>query len=98
LRGEYLVVGNPVHDHLEVARCCSHERSDPLRELINGRTGELIGRYHELRDTLLGLFGVELFFVEEVLAHHLVVVFSLTPRGIFCRVVGHDLSFLSSTL
>ena len=98
LRGEYLVVGHPIHDCLEVARCCSHERSDPLRELLNGRAGELIGRYHELRDTPLGLFGVELFFVHEVLTHHLIVVFSLTPSGILCRVVGHKLSFLDTSL
>ena len=98
LRGEDLVVGHPVHDRLEVARCCSHERSDLLRELLNGRTGELIGRCHELCDTLLGLFRVELFLLEELLARRLVVVFSLTPRGIFRRVVRHDLSFLCSSL
>ncbi len=40
------------------------------------RAGELIGRYHELRDTPLGLFGIELIFVQEVLIHRLVVAFS----------------------
>jgi hypothetical protein len=82
LCGQYLVVGLPLHDHLEVARCCSHERSYLIREFLNGRTGELVGRRHELRDTLIGLFGVKLFFlVEGLLAEHLVIRFSLTGPG-----------------
>jgi hypothetical protein len=72
-----------------------HERSDLLGEFLNGRAGELLGRRYELCDTLLCLFGVELFFVvEELLAHRLVVVFALTPKGVFCRVVGHIPPFL----
>ncbi len=60
LCGQYLVVGLTFHDRFEVAQCCSHERSNSIGEFLHGRTGELLGRPHELRDTPLGLFGVEL--------------------------------------
>src|SRR5918993_947161 len=43
LRSEYLVVGLLLHELLKVAQCCLHERSDLLRELLNGRAGELLG-------------------------------------------------------
>jgi hypothetical protein len=94
LRSQYLVVGLPLHELLEVAQCCSHERIDLLCELLNGRAREFLGGRYELRDMLLGLFGVQLFFVEGLLAHRLVVVFTLMRRGIFCRVVGHVPPFL----
>src|SRR5919112_1523284 len=89
LCGEYLVVGRMGHDHLEVAQCCSHERSNLLCEILNRRTGELVGRRHELRDTLLGLFGVKLFFVEGLLADHLIIRLFLTGPGVFFVLVGH---------
>jgi hypothetical protein len=88
LRSEYLVVGLTIHDRLQVAQCRSHERSDPLRELLDWRTAELICRYHELRDTPLGLFGVELSFLKGLVAPRLVVAFSLTPRGISVGLSG----------
>jgi hypothetical protein len=95
LRSEYLVVGLTIHDRLEVAQCCSHEHRDLLRELLDGRTGELLCRGHEPSDTPLCLFGVELFFVEGLVAHLLLVAFSLTPRGILCRIIRHVRPFLT---
>ena len=87
LCGKYLVVGLALHDHLEVAQCFAHERSYLIREFLNGRTGELLGRYHELRDTLIGLFGVKLFFLlEGALAEHLVILCRRPPGGIMCMV------------
>jgi hypothetical protein len=96
LCGEYLVVGLPLHDRFEVAQCCSHERSNLIREYLNGRTGELVGRPHELRDTLIGLFGVKLLFlVEGPLAEHLVIRLSLTGPGVFSVFIGHVPPFLA---
>lgn len=39
LRGEHLVVGLLLHELLKVAQCCLHERSDLLREFLNGGPG-----------------------------------------------------------
>jgi hypothetical protein len=77
LCGQYLVVGLPFHDLLEVGKCCLHEIGDLLREFLDGGTGELVCRPHELRDTPLGLFGVELFFVEGLV-------------GLFCEPEPED--------
>jgi hypothetical protein len=63
LHGEYLVVGLTFHNRLELARCCSHERRDLLRELLDWRTGRLLSGHYELRDTTLGFFGIEFFFL-----------------------------------
>jgi hypothetical protein len=100
LCGEYLVVGLPLHDHLEIAQCCLHEPSNLIGEFLNGRTGELLGGPHELRDTLLGLFWVKLFFlVEGLLADHLVIRFSLTGPGVFFSVVvRHVPPFVGASL
>src|SRR5215211_1136220 len=99
LCGEYLVVGLPLHDRLEVAQCCSHERGYLIGEFLNGRTGEFVGRRNKLRDTLIGLFGVKLFFlVEGLLTEHLVICFSLTGPGVFSVGVGHAPPFLGASL
>ena len=98
LRGEHLVVGLTIHDRLELARCCSHERNDLLGELLDWRTGQLLSGRYELRDMTLGLFGIEIFFLEGLVAHRLVVAFTLTPMGILCRVVGHVPPFLGTSL
>jgi hypothetical protein len=98
LRSEYLVVRLPLHELLEVAQCCLHERNDLLRELLNGRAGKLLGARYELRNTPLGLFGVELFFVEGLVAHCLVVIFTLSYRGILVKIVGYNPPFFSVSL
>ena len=49
-----------------------HDRFEEDRELLCGR--------YELRDTPLGLFGIELFFLKGLVAPRLVVAFFLMPR------------------
>jgi hypothetical protein len=59
LRGEYLVVWVPTHDRLDVCPCCSHSLGDVICEFCDRRTGKLLSRRYERRDTALSLLGIE---------------------------------------